>query len=305
MQTTVIGVFDNEAAATQARTALVNAGLGQSNLQVRSLPTPASPQATGASSYAEGRDDGFLSDVRSFFAHLFGDDDDAGHGGTYTEAVRRGSHVLTVEAATDAEAQQISALLDNAGAVDIDERASQWRNEGWTGTASGAGAASSARDAVPGQAVLPVIEEELRVGKRTVQQGKVRVVRRVTETPVSESVRLTEEHATIERRPVDRPATSADLNDLRDATIEVRETAEEPVVAKQARVVEEVVVGKQASERVEQVSDTVRRTDVAVERTASSEPLGGGAASGGVIDSEEEEQEEDLSLVNPRREHSF
>ena len=38
-----------------------------------------------------------------------------------------------------------------------------------------------------------------------------------------------------------------------------------PVIAKEARVVEEVVVGKTATDRVETVTDTVRRTDVEVE----------------------------------------
>ena len=48
---------------------------------------------------------------------------------------------------------------------------------------------------------------------------------------------------------------------------EVRETAEEAVISKTARVVEEVVVGKEITESTEQVSDTVRRTDIEVERT--------------------------------------
>nr|WP_244173330.1 DUF2382 domain-containing protein [Caballeronia temeraria] len=47
------------------------------------------------------------------------------------------------------------------------------------------------------------------------QTGGVRVYSRVTETPVSESVSLREEHATIERKTVDRPATAADLKGVR------------------------------------------------------------------------------------------
>jgi stress response protein YsnF len=48
--------------------------------------------------------------------------------------------------------------------------------------------------------------------------------------------------------------------------VEIRETAEEAVVAKSARVVEEVVVGKESSQRTEAVNDTVRGTEVEVER---------------------------------------
>ena len=112
--------------------------------------------------------------------------------------------------------------------------------------------------------VLQVVEEDLAVGKRQVQRGGARVHTYVTERPVEESVTLHEEHVTVERRPVDRAVTGADAA-FREGSIEVTETAEVPVVAKTARVVEEVVVGKTATDRVETVSDTVRRTDVEVE----------------------------------------
>ena len=50
-----------------------------------------------------------------------------------------------------------------------------------------------------------------------------------------------------------------------EGTIEVTETSEVPVISKEARVVEEVVVGKTATDRTETARDTVRRTDVDVE----------------------------------------
>jgi stress response protein YsnF len=46
----------------------------------------------------------------------------------------------------------------------------------------------------------------------------------------------------------------------------VRETAEEAVVGKTARVVEEVRVGKEVREREQTVEDKVRRKDVDVQR---------------------------------------
>src|SRR5437764_3366736 len=51
-------------------------------------------------------------------------------------------------------------------------------------------------------AAIPVVEEQLKVGKREVQRGGVRVFSRVVETPVNESVNLREEHVNVERRPV-------------------------------------------------------------------------------------------------------
>ncbi|HEV2880312.1 MAG TPA: YsnF/AvaK domain-containing protein [Pyrinomonadaceae bacterium] len=115
-----------------------------------------------------------------------------------------------------------------------------------------------------GETTIPVVEEELQVGKREVERGGVRVESRVEETPVAQEVQLREERVHVERRPVDRPVTNAD-EAFREGTIEVTERAEEAVVGKTARVVEEVVVGKQVEERTETVRDTLRRTDVEVQ----------------------------------------
>ena len=119
--------------------------------------------------------------------------------------------------------------------------------------------------AAVGAGVIPIIEEELAVGKRTVDQGGVRVFRRVVEIPVAESVNLREEHVVIDRKPVDRVATSADLSDA-NRTVELTETAEEVVLSKTAHVVEEVVIGKKSSDHIERIQDTVRRTEVDVEQ---------------------------------------
>ena len=115
-----------------------------------------------------------------------------------------------------------------------------------------------------GQTTIPVVEEELQVGKREVERGGVRVESRVEEKPVAAEVQLREEHVRVERRPVDRPVTDADKA-FREGSLEVTERAEEAVVSKTARVVEEVVVGKQVEEHTETVSETLRRTDVDVQ----------------------------------------
>jgi uncharacterized protein (TIGR02271 family) len=116
-----------------------------------------------------------------------------------------------------------------------------------------------------GDVRIPVVEEELQVGTREVARGGVRVHSRVTEQPVEQEVHLRDERVNVERRPVDRPATERDFAAFKEGTVEVSETHEEPVVAKEARVVEEVVIDKEAQERTETVRDTVRRTEVDVE----------------------------------------
>lgn len=111
---------------------------------------------------------------------------------------------------------------------------------------------------------IPVVEEELMVGKREVETGRAQVQKVITEKPVQENINLREEHITVERTPVNRAATAADIDNFQEGTFELRETKEEAVVSKQARVVEEVTIGKQVSEHTETINDTVRRTDVKV-----------------------------------------
>jgi uncharacterized protein (TIGR02271 family) len=115
--------------------------------------------------------------------------------------------------------------------------------------------------------VVPVVEEDVKIGKRPVERGAVRVYRHVTERPIEEHLRLREERIRVERRPVDRPISTVPGEAFKEETIEVREMAEEPVVEKRARVVEDVAIGKDVEARDTTVRDTVRRTDVDVQRT--------------------------------------
>ena len=124
-----------------------------------------------------------------------------------------------------------------------------------------------------GETALPIVEEELIVGKRTVDQGGVRVYRRMIEVPVEHTINLREEHVVIDRRPVDRPVTSRDLALQGEQTIELTETAEEAVISKNAYVIEEVHVGKETTERTETIRDMVRHTEVEVEEVSPVGPL--------------------------------
>jgi uncharacterized protein (TIGR02271 family) len=119
-------------------------------------------------------------------------------------------------------------------------------------------------DARSGEQVIPLSEEQLDVGKRTVDRGTTRVRRYVVEKPVEENVTLRGERMTVERRQPIETTTAPGMGAFEERVVEVREAAEEPVVAKTARVVEEVVIGREATERTETVKDTVRREEVEV-----------------------------------------
>ena len=109
-----------------------------------------------------------------------------------------------------------------------------------------------------------MVEEKLRVGKRDLNHGRVRVRSYVVENRVSEQVSLRDENVSIERRTVDRPVTETE-NAFVDRTIEAEEHHEEAIVSKDARVVEEIALRKTAEQREETISDSVRRTEVEVE----------------------------------------
>jgi len=184
---------------------------------------------------------------------------------TYAEGLRRGGYLVTAST-TEANYQRAVDILDRQGAIDIDQRAQSWRKEGWTGYAATSAAGQSGRTGMTSgrDQVLPVVEEQLKVGKREMGHGRVRVRSYIVEKPVTEQVSLTDEHVHVERRPVDRPLRPGE-GTLQERTIIAEEKREEPVVSKQARVKEEVVVKKEATQRTETVSDKVRETEVKIE----------------------------------------
>lgn len=362
MNTALVGVFENREQATKAYNELLTAGFPSSDVTLRAGGSGAggSGTATSSGTLAAGdttagrdtRDDGDVgSTIGDWFRSLFGLSDDDDELYAYDEALRRGHYLLTVASVSDERIDTASDIMEGCGSVDIEERATQWQQQGWTpgrrsgagasttgvamtsaamtgsgltgsgltgsstaagasttraagtsapltgaagaGASTGASAGMSARTGVGSAGVagsgtsahtsgsetrkIPVVEEELRVGKRVVGRGGVRVYSRVVDRPVEETVRLREERATVERRPVDRPATDADFRALEKGTLEVRGSAEEAVVSKQARVTEEIEVGKEVRERSETVRDTVRHTEVQVEKTGD---MKGGGVTG-------------------------
>jgi uncharacterized protein (TIGR02271 family) len=118
----------------------------------------------------------------------------------------------------------------------------------------------------------PVVQEELKVGTRTAG-GNVRARKVVTERPEEKTVHLRQEEVEVERQPVDRKLRDDEkAGAFEETSVEMSETREEAVVGKEARVVEEVSLRKHAEEREETVRDTVRRTDVKVEREDPKSP---------------------------------
>lgn len=232
----------------------------------------------------EVRTDEYGEESKGFFQSLsdfFVPDEDR-H--TYAEGLARGGYLLTVVDLPQESYPTALDILDDEGAVNIDEREEAWRAEGWTGYAPGTTAEPASAGYATGATAEPapiagerapargdvadgtieVMEENIRLGKRDVSHGKVRVRSYVREEPVSADVDLTEERVTLDRRPVDRLVTG-DEGAFTDRTIEAEETAEHAVVAKETRVVEEIDLVKDRDTHTETVSDTVRHTEVEID----------------------------------------
>lgn len=189
----------------------------------------------------------------------------------YVEGIRQGGSLLSVQV-DEADTDTVVDIMDRYEPVDVHERAETWQQSGWRSEGMVENSTLSTevkREARSGQedeTTLPIIEEEIRVGKRQVAGGGVRVHTYIEERPVEEQVSLREESITVERRPVDRPIDAGELTAFKEEEFEVSAMKEEAVVEKQARIVEEVVVKKQGGERTETIRDTVRRTEVEVDQ---------------------------------------
>lgn len=269
MAQTVIGIFDNSSEAQRAVQELK--GLGISNDRI-DMSTGRQGAVGSTTRTTTGPTNSHLGDTRNeslahdatdndgisgFFKSLFSDDDSTAK--AYSSVARTSECVVTVHAQNKDEAQRAARILDQYGSVDMDQRASEYgyKSSGWTDNAR------------TGNQTIPIIEENLEVGKREVETGGARLHSRIVERPVEESLRLRSEHVRVERHAVNRPATEADFNSFKEGDIEMRERAEVPVVNKNARVVEEVSLGKEVNEREEVIRDTVRSTEVNVDKLNS------------------------------------
>jgi len=117
---------------------------------------------------------------------------------------------------------------------------------------------------------VPVTEEQLTVGTREVEQGRVRIHKDVIEEEQAVNVPLRQEEVHIRRRPVDTTyAGTVPADAFQDVDIEIPVRGEEADVSKQAVVREEVEVHKHVREEQQRVADTVRREEVHVDDAGS------------------------------------
>lgn len=231
MAKTVIGLYNSSVEAERVIEDLIENGFERRNL--------------GVHASAGGSLDNSLRDLGV----------PASDANDYVDGVRQGGTLVTAHV-SEARVDEAVAIMDRYDRVEPGERVD-------TGAVRDRDVAT--QEVRDGDETIEVVEERMDVGKRAVERGGVRVRSYVTEQPVEEQVTLRDETVHVDRHKVDRPASDADFDTFKEGTIEVTEHDEEAVVTKEARVVEEVVVGKEVEQRTETVRDTVRRTDVEIE----------------------------------------
>ena len=259
MANNVIGLFENKSVADEVVEELKNSGFKERNIN---------------------RFEGDQGDIENELEREGVADADANY---YAEGLRQGGALVSVRVEDNHVDEAVEIMNRYAGTEDndadyladeVDYAATEPVDDDIVGADSletadvtdNQGTVTSGDDAR-----LDVVEERLKVGKRDVQRGGMRVRRVVTERPVEEQVTLRDETIRVDRQSVDRTLDSADrANDdlFTEKTYEFTETDEEAVIAKEAHVVEEVVVGKDVEERTETVRGTVRRADVEIEEIA-------------------------------------
>ncbi|MGI4020535.1 MAG: DUF2382 domain-containing protein [Janthinobacterium lividum] len=256
MSQTVIGIFDYTSEAQEAVSYLTSNGFSKESID---LSTRAEMQSDTTSADNEDMHEG----VSGFFSNLFGsthEDTD-----NFSKVGSRGA-IVTVHATSTEQAKSAAQILDNYGALDVNERAESYKATGTVAPAT-VGTADT----------IKIIEEKMQVGKREVETGGVRLRSRIVEQAVHEDVRLRSERVHVTRTDAMRPATQEDLASFKNSSIEMKEFAELPVVSKEAFVTGEVSLGKEVEETNQTVQGTVRKTEVDTENfTDESAKLVGG-----------------------------
>ncbi|WP_325937577.1 YsnF/AvaK domain-containing protein [Pantoea anthophila] len=268
---TIVTMFSNISLAEGAKRNLIKAGFLDDDIDIIS----------GERLRTEGHE----ARHPGFWQRLFGNTLEEDQAEVYEDAMRTGGVVLSLRADED-ELPRALGILDaheelteRTAAVPGDAAVDNGLTPPASGTLPGNETVNplnsergTNRTALTGdesdEDVLRLAEERLEVGKRLVSEGSTRVRRYTVTDRVSENVSLHEQHAEIFRRRVNE-AGSPDNVDWSEKTVEVEESHEQPVVNKTAQIIEEVVLRKEESDRVETINDSVRRQEVDIDHAGA------------------------------------
>ena len=129
-------------------------------------------------------------------------------------------------------------------------------------------------DVAPGEGmVIPVVREEVQVGKRVVERGGVRVHKRVEEHEEVVEQPTFHEEVTVERVPIGRPLDQEIGSRQEGDTLIIPVLEEMLVVERRLVLKEEVRITKRRIDETEQARVVVREEHVDIENLGASEPM--------------------------------
>lgn len=265
MHRAITAIYRTYAAAQQVRDAVANTGVSSAYIDI--IPDGDDQLAAG-----ETRSDDVLDDLHD----LNLPEADVR---TYQQAVRRGDFIVSANVDEDEVSATVEAMRQpEADMYDIDATEEEFSAADYIPPFAAATTGTATNSAVAGdtvsngqEEVIREAEERLRVGKRDIEGGTVHVRSYVHEVPVEERIRLRQERVEVRRVAMDEQVlTGSDADAVfQDRSIDVTEHNEEAVVSKETVVTGEVVVGKDVETEERVVSDTVRKTEIEVDDTAS------------------------------------
>ncbi len=256
MAKTIVGLYDDRTTATRVLNDLEAAGFGEDHLRFSSSEdgTATNYDVDDTSAAALGRYG--VSDDESKF---------------YSEGVRRGGSIV-IARVHDSDVDRAVDIMARHNPVRYEDRSKDYLADyDESADTYSAAEVTQNRDRYADQSKqrLQEIEEHLKIGKREVVRGGVRVHKYVDTDIEEETLRLREEHIDVDRTNVNRALTPDEADAMfEEKTVELVERDEEAVVEKTAMVTGEVAVGKDVNVREETVGGEVRSTRVEVERFA-------------------------------------
>lgn len=256
MAKTIVGLYDDRITAQKVLTELESTGFGQDHLRF------ASAEDGAATSY----DIDVETDTTPDALATYGVADDEAR--FYSEGVRRGGSIV-IARVHDGDVERAVDVMAGHNPVRFEDRGADYLadyDEERTYTAAQV-EENRARYADQSKQRLQEIEEHLKIGKREVVRGGVRVNQYVETDVEEETLRLRDEEIVVDRTNVTRELTPDEADAAFETkTVELVERDEEAVVEKTAVVTGEVAVGKDVNVREETVGGEVRRTRVEVEQ---------------------------------------
>lgn len=198
MSKTVVGIFDSAKEAANAVGRLTNSGFDRGLIDLT-----VNNENTFESTAGNVSKESLSERIGRFFKTLFDDEEETAK---YSGVARKGGAVISVLAISANEAERAADILDECGAVDVDERAKDIGNT--NGLMDEANSddkkleisenteSEIAPKRTPGNDSLSPEETSIRTPNEGTNRGRVRS--RIFDHPVDESSRLREERVSVD-----------------------------------------------------------------------------------------------------------